>query len=260
MDSEISQIIHLSSERIICLKQHFAGKSCCIIGNGPSLRIRDLELLKNTYTFGVNKIYDIYPFTFWRPTFYAVQDFKLMQVIFGEMESATLDSSYRFFNARILQIPDIPVLSGYKDFYFQLKNEWSEDKKLTSPSFSENFYACAYEGYTVTYTMLQLAVYLGFTKIYLLGVDHNYPSAGNQEMILTETFHNDYFQGYQPLRNTLLNAPQLNRSTAAYEAAKKYCCARGIQIFNATRGGNLEIFSRIPFEQAVEELHYECGK
>ena len=42
------------------------GKRCFIIGNGPSLRIEDLERIKDD-TFAVNRIYKIFDKTFWRP-------------------------------------------------------------------------------------------------------------------------------------------------------------------------------------------------
>ena len=39
------------------LKGKFNNKRCVIIGNGPSLNKIDLSLLKNEYTFGLNRIY-----------------------------------------------------------------------------------------------------------------------------------------------------------------------------------------------------------
>lgn len=251
---EAKDIFKDSSERLKKLRNSFEGRACAIVGNGPSLAAKDLERIKNSYSFGVNKIYDIYPYTSWRPTFYAIQDYKLMKILLSELDHATKDSLYRFFNARILNELGYSALDGSQDYYFKLENEWNKDAKITEPSFSEDFSELAYEGYTVTYTMIQLAVYLGFTSIYLLGIDHNYSFPPSQEGILSETTEDNYFTGYKPVKNVILNAPRLERSEMAYQKAFRYCNEHGIKIFNATRGGNLEVFPRIPFMHAAEEL------
>lgn len=46
------------------------GQRCFIIGTGPSLTVEDLELLKDEICFGSNRIFEIYPRTSWRPTYY----------------------------------------------------------------------------------------------------------------------------------------------------------------------------------------------
>ena len=38
-------------------KDKYIGRRCFIIGNGPSLKDTDLSLLKNEFTFGLNRIY-----------------------------------------------------------------------------------------------------------------------------------------------------------------------------------------------------------
>ena len=56
------------------LKDKYKGKRCFIIGNGPSLTKADLEMLQNEITFATNKIYQIFPQTNWRPTYYGMLD------------------------------------------------------------------------------------------------------------------------------------------------------------------------------------------
>lgn len=45
---------------------------CFILGNGPSLQVDDLERLQRAgiVTFATNRIYNIFPNTSWRPTYY----------------------------------------------------------------------------------------------------------------------------------------------------------------------------------------------
>ncbi len=252
MTSSPDSIIGDSAQRLKCLKGLYAGKACVVIGNGPSLCVEDLELVWDCYTFGVNKIYDIYSATSWRPFFYVIQDFKLMKAIFTEAKKAVRDSHYRFFNARILNYISPLEDAGAKDFYFRLNNDWDIHPRQSGPSFSKDISICAYEGYTVIYTALQIAVYMGFSRIYLLGVDHSYsvPNGGAMSGLSAK----DYFTGCKPLNGITLNAPQLERSTAAFAVARAYCDSHGIQIYNATRGGNLEVFPRVSFAQALKAL------
>ena len=56
------------------LKKLYEGERCFIISTGPSLRLSDIELLKNEITFSMNSICRIFNETNWRPTFYGIQD------------------------------------------------------------------------------------------------------------------------------------------------------------------------------------------
>ena len=59
-------------KRIAALKDKYKGKRCFICGNGPSLKAEDLNILsqRGEYTFGMNRIFKIFPQTEWRPSFY----------------------------------------------------------------------------------------------------------------------------------------------------------------------------------------------
>ena len=63
------------------------GERCFIIGTGPSLTTGDLELLKDEICFGSNRIFEIYPRTSWRPTYYMNQDFKLIEKFHDEINA-----------------------------------------------------------------------------------------------------------------------------------------------------------------------------
>ena len=97
----------------------------------------------------------------------------------------------------------------------------------------------------MTYMCLQLAVYMGFKEIYLLGVDHNYSVTllPNGE-IAEDSSVKDYFS--DSIKYT--NIPQIYKSTLAYLAAEKYAEDHGIKIYNATKGGKLDAFERVDFD------------
>lgn len=218
-----------SKKSILKYKDAYYGKRCFIIGNGPSLTTVDLELIKNEIAFGSHGIYYIYDKTDWRPNFYCAQDFKLINERYSYIKEKCKDSVCIFGLVRDIDYPAFHSTLGIK-----LINENFDDM----PKFSVDPDFGFYEGLTVTYFILQLAVYMGFKEIYLLGVDHFY--SGDE---------NDHFSP----DDVCTNIPQTDKTTFSYMAAKKYADENGIKIYNATRGGHLEVFERVK----LEEVKYE---
>ena len=100
---------------------------------------------------------------------------------------------------------------------------------------------------------MQLAAYMGFSEIYLLGVDHNYSieidSDGN--IIKNDESVKNYFDEAKVSINDI-NLPKVVEMTRAYLSAERYSRDHGFRIFNATRGGKLEMFERVNFDVIVE--------
>ncbi len=236
-----------SKKTIRSYKNKYAGKRCFIIGNGPSLTVSDLEKLKNEYTFGSNCIFKIFKETAWRPTFYVAQDRKLLDIYWNEIENLDITSKF------------IPLYIGEKCRYsntviYPMLWPWNPYPKL--PNFSEDVSKVIYEGYTVTYSMIQIAVYMGFEEIYIIGCDHSYSVEQKADGSIVEHegvrnhFSSDY--GADDWKSGKYFVAQLDKSTLAYMAARKYADAHNIKIFNATRGGKLEVFERVSFDELFE--------
>lgn len=219
------------------------GKRCFIIGNGPSLRISDLEKLKNEVTFAANKIFVAFEDTEWRPTYYCLQDFVLINEEVDKIEGIKAQAKFIAGN-------ELVDKGNYlKDCIYFFLNLKQFNPKL--PLFSQNPAKWIYEGYTVTYAEIQLAVYMGFTEIYLLGVDHNYAKMIDSQGNVVETDAGNYFSDKYLHNQSFgkeLNYPNLDNSSLAYIAAEKYTREHGIKVYNATRGGKLETFQRIDFD------------
>lgn len=102
---------------------------------------------------------------------------------------------------------------------------------------------------TGMYTAAQIAAYMGFSEIYLIGVDHHFRvSQNNRGEIVVDNSVKDYFTDKYNEDKDKLYIPNTERSTLTYVAMKKQCDARNIHVFNATRGGKLEVFPRIGFD------------
>ena len=102
---------------------------------------------------------------------------------------------------------------------------------------------------TGMYTAAQIAVYMGFTEIYFIGVDHHFRvSQNNRGEIVVDNSVKDYFTDKYNEDKDKLYIPNTERSTMTYIAMKHHCDAQNIQVFNATRGGMLEVFPRVKFD------------
>ena len=215
-------------------KNKYDGKRVFLIGNGPSLIIEDLEKLKKEKTFATNRIFTLYQKTKWRPTYYFSQDTKT--IINNSDEIRHNVKGIKFMrNLGEKRYPD------RKTIYYYISSE----QKNNLPQFSNDITNCVYEGASVSYTMIQFAIYMGFKEIYLLGMDCNY------DMNEGKISKNSYPEGMYD-ENKLGYPPELDFTFKAYEEAKKYSENHDIKIYNATRGGKLEIFERVDLDKVLK--------
>lgn len=219
---------------------------CFIIGTGPSLRPSDLDKLKqhNEICFGSNRIYEIFDKTDWRPTYYANQDFQLIEKTFESIKKIKCERKF-------LPIDVKKYFEGENDIsYFILKHK---DYYPKDAEFSFDLTDFVGQGFTVTYGLIQIAKYMGFNEIYLLGIDHNYSVSLNEKGVPVYNDTKDYFEGSKTT-NQGINLPRVVESTVAYMTAEKVSRKNNFRVFNATRGGKLEAFERVDFDSLFEEL------
>lgn len=231
-------------KRIAEYKGIYSGKRCFIVANGPSLRADDLNKLhkNNEITFGMNRIYKIFDQTDWRPTYYVCEDELIAKEQQNEIDA--IPAKEKFIPIELNWWHDINIKGA---LYFHLNYD---DASRFEFSFSHDIARQLDCRGTVTFSCMQLAAYMGFTEIYLIGVDHNYQRTidinGN---VVVDPNAKDYFcEGYdEDIKDIVVH--DMGNNTRAYIDAKKYCEKIGtIQIFNATRGGKLEVFERIDFD------------
>ncbi len=235
--------IRKNERRFRSYKNKHKDQRCFIIGNGPSLNKLDLTNLKNEFTFGVNAIYTNFDRMQFYPTYYVVEDTFVAEDRKEEINSYT--ESQKFFgdylsyclnkDEKSIKCNVVFDYSYYKDF----------------PKFSKNALTSMYVGGTVTYLCLQLAYYMGFTEVYLIGFDHNYVIPDTAEVegkdILSTTddvnhFSKDYFG-----KGKRWHDPMVDRMEISYRKAKLIYEENGRKVFNATHGGKLEVFERMEY-------------
>jgi hypothetical protein len=216
-----------------------------IIGNGPSLTMLDLSLLKNQITFGVNGIWLLFDQLGWMPTYYVVEDSYVAED-----------------NAEAIGGIHGPVKIFPSDLHCFLKPDGNtyyinlqRGEYPRFPRFSKDCDKIVYWGGTVTYTNLQLANYMGCNPIYLIGMDLDYKIPDYKEGITIVSreadvnhFHPDYFGPGKRWHD-----PRVDRMKMCLEHAGQHLAAKGVYVINATRGGKLEAFPRAKYENVVNQ-------
>lgn len=225
------------------------GQRCFIIANGPSLRAEDLTLLfeRGEVTFAMNRIYRLFDETPWRPTYYVCEDELIAQG--QQREINAIEAQEKLIPIELKWWHDVVIDNAC---YFHL----NYCEALRSPlSFSAD---CAHQidcRGTVTFTCMQLAAYMGFSEIYLLGVDHNYRVTIDAEgNVVTDPNQKDYFCENYDADIVDQVVHDMGNNTRAYMDAKAYCeLTEGkTTIYNSTRGGKLEVFERVDFESLFD--------
>jgi len=220
-------------EKLRYLKNKHLGERCFIIATGPSLKIEDLEKLSNEVTFSMNSICLAFEETSWRPTYYGIQDIGNFNVF--EEDINNLNAECKFIGEPILKYKNIS--NSYYVYPMNMLNHYWWHKKYNT-KFSNNAFAVIYDGYTITYSLIQIAVYMGFKEIYLLGADCNY-----------STDMNHHFKNYNYFDPSFSVAG--DKMIQAFKVAKSYADLNDIKIFNATRGGKLEVFERVNLDDVL---------
>ena len=221
-------------------KDKYKGKRCFIVCTGPSLTIDDVEKLKNEYTFGMNSLCLLCDKTSFRPTFYSCIDVIVYRKFKSQIEEFTSGSKDVFISNRIARNervnPDwkiIPINVAYHTY-----DRWFRHKYWCK--FSDNSLRTIYDMYSVTHALIQLATYMGFSKIYLLGADCTFRKNQNTHFIEYGTLDQDFDSAEE-------------RCVVGYDAIKEYMDSHDVSLYNATRGGNLEKFERVDLDQVLME-------
>ncbi|MDB4824876.1 glycosyltransferase, partial [Saprospiraceae bacterium] len=235
-------------DRIKKLHNIHAGERVFIVGNGPSLNKIDLSKLNDEYSIAVNGIFYKTEQSGYKPTYYVVEDTSVMRENIADIKAYEVEK--KFFPTIYTDIHP----ADESTYFFKMNRGFYEPKSpnYCVPRFSTDFSQRAFCGQSVTFINLQLAFYMGFTEVYLIGMDFSYIIPENFERkgdIITSTdddpnhFHPDYFGKGKTWKD-----PKLDRVLANYNMAKLAYETAGRKIYNATAGGKLELFERKKFD------------
>jgi hypothetical protein len=229
-DSRWSQSVH----RLKQLENIHAGQRCFVIGNGPSLRQTDMSRLKGEVTFGLNRIYLLFPELGFSTSYLVLVNDLVIQQCAAEIAALALPR-FITWRARSWFRPD-PNLT-YLDTDF-----------TGEEGFCSTLTGRVFEGFTVTNVALQLAYYMGFSEVILIGVDHNYVTQGAaNQAVISEGDDPNHFAANYFGKGFKWQLPDLAGSERGYLRAREAYSQVGRRILDATVGGKLTIFPKVDY-------------
>lgn len=207
------------------------GERCFIVGTGPSLTKADMDLIKNEKIFGVNALC-LWTEYIQNINYFCIGDdvaYKKLYRLLPEdtfVSSQCLNSSYKGKNFQPLPV------NRFSSFWPYSNKKFSIDASKKIYSFN-----------SVIFLAIQLAIYMGFQKIYLLGVDCNYRSTKMYSVDHGIRHSGEYMKdaGEEMIEN--------------FKFVRTYLKEKHIDvsIYNATNGGMLEVFPRVKLKEVISK-------
>lgn len=267
------------SEAILAsLKNKHRGQRCFIMGNGPSLNLMDLSLFEDEIVFGLNACYLLFPRIKWHPTYWTCVDTRVLP----DQADKFIAMHKECPNLKMF-IPDVlPELTqdgikttvttdvipeGPNRYYFHRDGI---RQPFPSGTFSTDISRRVVAGKTVAIAALQIAFYMGFNPIYLIGCDTDYviPESVRQygpdvlasppdskinvrTQYYLEGLADDDPNHFDPSyfgKGRKYHVPNVEKMIWHYEQAKAVLDPLGVEVINATVGGKLEVFPRVDYK------------
>ena len=221
--------------KIAALSDIHAECEAWLLGNGPSVRVEDLERLAGRVSFGCNRLYLAYEKMSFRPTYLCSTDEQMIRD-FGQ-EMIERHPGKVLFVAR-----EMPVLSG--EFV------WFPLGSRTPLEFSTNVYDYVMPGGGTLITAIQIGFHMGIRRFYIYGMDHSF-SYHEKE---SESDHyqravgddNHFIPNYRS--GKAWAPPVLWQVEGALLSCHVFLQQYGGWIRNTTRGGKLDVLDRVDFD------------
>jgi hypothetical protein len=226
-----------SIRRLAALKDVHRGKRAFVIGNGPSLKNTDLTRLRNEFTFGLNRIYLMFPELGFTTTYLCVVNDLVIEQTASDLLALDIPKFLAWRSRR--HFPGTSDLASLPTFLYT---------SYTSPRFASDVRGRVWEGATVTNVALQLAFHMGFEQVILIGVDHNYATQGKPNTTVTsEGDDPNHFSGQYFGRGFRWQLPDLDTSELGYAIVREGYHRAGREVLDATVGGKLTIFPKVDY-------------
>ena len=219
------------------LKNTHIGERCFIVATGPSLTFDDLNYIKDEFSFGMNSCVLALDKTDWIPNILGIED----EYVYQRVERELLNASSSKLKGRVM-------LSNVVEQYFDSAKQFNIfpvnlldhkyiHEKTGEIKFSDDCYCIIYDAYSIIFSLMQLAVYMGFKELYLLGSDCNYDQK------------NTHFIDHGAVDPFAAHVG--SRLIYIHSKFKEWANARGVEVYNCTRGGMLEVYPRKSLEEVL---------
>lgn len=234
------------NQRLSKLKDRHLDARCVIVANGPSLNETDTSFLKHEFCIGLNKIYLGFEKFGFYPHYYVAVNQKVVRQAAAEIQSLSSIKLIGKAAADPIGMCDDALTHVVQTHAYNL-----DDTGTPVPGFCKNIAEeGVHEGWTVTHVALQLAYFLGFKEVYLIGLDHrfSFDGAPNEAQTMLgpdpNHFSGGYFGGGQDW-----DTPDLYHSEQSYKLARRVFEEDGRRIFDATVDGACHTFEKVDYRK-----------
>ena len=225
--------------RLHPMRDQYKGKRCFIVGNGPSLRDTDMRKLRGEYTFGMNRIYLMFPELGFETSFFVSINDLVVEQSAADIQQLSMPKFIAWHAHRFLQPAD---------------NMFFLHTTYTGPKFARDITGRLWEGATVTYVALQVAYFLGFSEAILIGVDHSFATKGKPNTtVVSQGDDPNHFNPAYFGKGFRWQLPDLDTSEVGYAMARGAYEADGRRVLDATIGGKLAIFPKVDYNSLFKE-------
>jgi hypothetical protein len=228
------------------------GRRAFVVGNGPSLKKLDMSMLRDEITFGANRVFLGFkdwgfPFAYWSSV-----DETLIKQSGNEFSEELPNSTFKFIPTALSHYFDVKRMGNCH----QMNVIYDPDpfpQLSTQPN--EIF-----DGWCMAYVLLQLALVMGCSPIYLIGVDYNYEIPqkdlvdGGKRWISNNSqnhFTSEYCNGS---KGQIWNLPRFDKTDEAFAFAADWSNKNGNFIFNATPGSHLDAFPKVDYNSLFTQV------
>ena len=216
-------------------------KRCFLIGNGPSVRLGDLEFLKNEITFCCNRFHLCYHDTSFRPTYIVSADDFMIKDFGMEISKSAIENNQKAFFGMVKD-PRPYVIRNDSMFWIRLNRD-----RPFKPS--TNILKSIGNGGATLLFAAQIAMYMGMNEMYLYGVDHNfknYQLSKTSKLNSAQGDGNHFISNYRAGKSWV--PPTTTFTEASYQALGSQLSSNGGFLKNASRESALPHIERIGFD------------
>ncbi|MDQ8193294.1 DUF115 domain-containing protein [Coraliomargarita sp. SDUM461004] len=230
------------------------GQKAVIIGMGPSLQLTDVEILKDVTTFACNKIYLCFPETNWRPDYYSVNDVHVARNNQEEILNADFGKNCQTLHSCIvaneLGSHQNPIIYHY---FRNFKHLQAQPK----PGFTKSLQmGIRSGGCSICIDQIQLAYLMGFSEVYLIGIDFSFdvkPQTITEESesgkVLKSAGEQNHFHKNYRKPGEKWTVPKLEEQRQAFAQCRTIFEASGRKLLNASRHTKLDVLEQVEFDQ-----------
>lgn len=231
-------------------KGKYRGRRAFFIGNGPSLKQTPLHLMKNEYCFGTNKVYDLFEVTDWRPTHYLAitnENWKYkdwaeaIEKIVATGIPCFLADKYWIYYERGWTPDWYKPPEGDNAIQIKARKLMRNERgmKVAETGWATDIESFVISHRTVSMVFLQLAHWMGFSPLYLVGCDLGYKSHSEGE-----PDPNHWSKNYEHMKTPFRAEKDNERMQKVHRIMGKIAKSQDIEIYNATIGGDLDAYER----------------